>query len=372
MRQYISHIVFCSVALGMMLGISFAHAAGKIVSGCSVGAVNISTEGSEHYAWSDVIGWIDFLYSGNPNVEVSTQELMGCANSDAVGLISLNCRSTPNNDICSTSSYKVSNQNDGSLAGWAWNDTIGWISFCGNATESSTLTGGNWRCPSALTYQVFIDSTGDFHGWAWSDVVGWISFNCFNTGTCADVDYKVHTEWTSTTPPPSNTKLLSSVFNACAGNETYCQRWGAMLTLLWQGSVSGGQVKFQIASSRCFNGAPDPFPNTAIPGDRACNNDDPTITTQAQIDALNMWCEGDSCLNCSTSFAYQNDPQGTKSCFLGPDGFPYSYYITDPNTPILLTAAHHNDKRYVRYKVVLDRHAVPGPRVDDVIISWSR
>ncbi len=53
-----------------------------------------------------------------------------------------------------------------SLSGFAWSDTVGWISF------SNTSDG------SASVYSVKVDTvTGAFSGYAWSDNIGWISFN---------------------------------------------------------------------------------------------------------------------------------------------------------------------------------------------------
>ena len=55
------------------------------------------------------------------------------------------------------------------LAGFAWSDNIGWISFsCANDNT----------CDGVRNYAVKISaSTGNFSGWAWSDNIGWISFN---------------------------------------------------------------------------------------------------------------------------------------------------------------------------------------------------
>lgn len=67
------------------------------------------------------------------------------------------------------------------MSGWAWSDTIGWISF-------NSLNDG-----SAYDYGVNVaggdpDSeeplTGDMSGYAWSDNIGWISFNCAIGGEC--------------------------------------------------------------------------------------------------------------------------------------------------------------------------------------------
>jgi len=82
---------------------------------------------------------------------------------------------------------------DGGLLGYAWAETIGWVSFSslncdpdGNLTSNDGLPG----CPvypSDVTvpyfYQTKIDpTTGHLSGYAWSENVGWISFNYTNTG----------------------------------------------------------------------------------------------------------------------------------------------------------------------------------------------
>jgi len=54
------------------------------------------------------------------------------------------------------------------VSGWAWSETIGWISF--NCTDRGV-------CPSS-NYGVNIDSaTGNFSGYAWSENIGWINFS---------------------------------------------------------------------------------------------------------------------------------------------------------------------------------------------------
>jgi hypothetical protein len=59
------------------------------------------------------------------------------------------------------------------VSGWAWSETIGWISF--NCTNTGTCGISN--------YGVSVDSaTGDFSGYAWSENIGWISFNRADTG----------------------------------------------------------------------------------------------------------------------------------------------------------------------------------------------
>ena len=178
------------------------------------------------YAWNDVIGWIDFYQTGNVNVNAT--QLTGYATS-SVGYIALDCATSPNGDICATSNFKVSNDGNGNLTGWAYNDAIGWISF-----DSGTAT-------SSYPYQVTINnSAGDFSGWAWNDVVGWISFNCSDTNICATSNYKVKTSWASS---PLTAELTSSIFDSGVSTGV------AVNTIMWQGSQpTGTRVKFQIAS----------------------------------------------------------------------------------------------------------------------------
>ena len=52
------------------------------------------------------------------------------------------------------------------VSGWAWSETIGWISF------NNTPGGGS------INYGVNIEpATGNFSGYAWSENIGWISFS---------------------------------------------------------------------------------------------------------------------------------------------------------------------------------------------------
>ena len=259
-------------------------------------ATNISVTTAEHYAWNDVIGWVDFYQTGNVNVYANRLE--GYATS-SVGYIALNCNSTPNGDVCSTSNFSVQNDSNGNLTGWGWNDSIGWVSF-----DSATAT-------SSYTYQVTVNgTTGDFTGWAWNDVAGWISFNCSNTTTCGTSDYKVKTSWAAAS---LSGNLSSSIFDTGVASGT------AINTVMWQGSKpSGTNVKFQVASD-----------STSTPA---------------------SWN------------------------YFGPDGSNTTYYTpTDAGIPVQINLAHHNNKRYFRYKVFLESNAAQtlSPRVDDVIINYS-
>ncbi len=159
-----------------------------------------SIDSTYRYAWADSIGWIDFGYSAG-NVTVGETQLTGYAYNDDVLQIALDCATTPIGNICeSQSNFKVNrNSTTGDLSGWAWNDNIGWISFCGNASGGSTWDGSKWVCPASPTYQVKVNpTTGAFTGWAWNDYVGWISVNCADPDLCDSSDYRVNTALTAT------------------------------------------------------------------------------------------------------------------------------------------------------------------------------
>jgi len=61
------------------------------------------------------------------------------------------------------------------VSGWAWSETIGWISFSCQNPEA----------PSSVDFGVDVyQQTGDFQGYAWSENIGWISFNSGDTSFC--------------------------------------------------------------------------------------------------------------------------------------------------------------------------------------------
>ncbi|MDF1498113.1 MAG: hypothetical protein P1P85_02005 [Patescibacteria group bacterium] len=63
--------------------------------------------------------------------------------------------------------------------------------------------------------------------------------------------------------------------------------------------------------------------------------------------------------------------------FIGPDCTPITNYETNPNTPIEIQCFNeHNNKRYFRYKITLCSNNCVGnglnnPTVTDVIVNWS-
>ena len=150
------------------------------------GPENLGIASTDHYAWNDQIGWIDFAYpGGNIQAPAGAGDFTGLAYVLSDGhWISLNCLST---DSCSTVNYKVSSDAYGNLSGWAWDEEYGWISF--NCSNDDSCTNSNYKV-------TMNPNTGEFDGYAYSENIGWISFNCDTggdnqTNICSTSNYKV-------------------------------------------------------------------------------------------------------------------------------------------------------------------------------------
>ncbi len=283
-------------AILVMGAIFFSHPA--------LAATNV--DAADFYAWNTTTGWIDH-YSTN-TVVVTTSKIEGYASS-TTGEVSFDCATTSGGNICATSTYAVANDGVGNLSGYAWNDSIGWISFyCGDPGV----------CASS-NYQVTIDGSRYFNGYAWNDIAGWISYNCANDSSCGTSDYKVRSAWAFS---PVIGELISSTF------DTQIAGGAAMNSILWRGTQpSNTLVRFQIASSNCSNGA----------------TNDPT---------------------CSTGTWSYIGTDGTVSTYYNPGA---------SDTPVEINRSHHNNKRYFRYKAYLqsDDAQTVAPTVTDIIINWS-
>lgn len=200
-------------------------------------ATNINSGTASHWAWNDLIGWINFY--NTLTVNVNSPSLTGYASSSASD-ISLDCHTTSAGNVCGSSNYQVKNDGLGNLSSWAWNDQYGWISFCGGL--------GTGDCPGSTRYEVLINpTTGDFSNYAWNDVIGWISFNCTDPGVCGTSQYKVNTSWTAT----STSGYLDS-----ATYDTGVVSGAQLNSVLWHGNLpgSGALVQFQFATSNSSSG----------------------------------------------------------------------------------------------------------------------
>lgn len=224
-------------------------------------ATNINSSSSQHFAWNDEIGWIDFYSTGN--VTVTSEQLTGYATS-SVGAIALDCATSPSGNC--TYNYKVSNDGNGDLSGWAWNDEIGWISFYWGNASANPAASTTALCQGYGGYCGVSISSGAFQGWAWNDVVGWIDFNCSNTSICGTYNFSVDTSWV---PQAATGTLVSQVFDTGESS-------GAQLnSITWKGSAPAGtSVGFLIAVSNSSSGpwnfvgsgGSSSTPYTGVPG----------------------------------------------------------------------------------------------------------
>lgn len=327
----------------ILCGLAIFIAAAFLTLNAAEAATNIAADNPPaylHWAWSDVVGWIDF-YSTD-SVNVTTTELQGYSRYSAEGdgaapwqYISLNCASGPSGSSCAPISYKVSNTGSGELSGWAWSDAVGWISFSCENEGTSGCAGRD--------YGVSVVNSSDYpgqaelQGFAWNDIAGWISFNCSNPhvgnpdGICGTVDYKVLTGWSI---EPMEGEVISSTFDTGEADGA------AYNYILWKGVTNSGDVRFQFATSNCGNGATNP----------------PA---------------------CDQNVGWGGDKTSGDGAFLGPSGTsaPDDLYSgSGPDVPIpLKNRATHTNKRYFRYRVVLysDITRALSPRIDGVIVNWS-
>ena len=76
---------------------------------------------------------------------------------------------------------------------------------------------------------------------------------------------------------------------------------------------------------------------------------------------------------CTTSIGWGGSKTSGDGAFVGSDGSSSTFYVpTGPGSSYALPVGHHNNKRYFRYKIELDKSASStSPVVDDVILNWS-
>ena len=309
LRFKIQDIVIVLITLTSVIGFVYhiyAHPSGT----------NIDTQTAGYkWAWNDTIGWVNMHDSHT--IVVSGDKITGWATS-SVGEILFDCATTPGGNICGNPPFVTNNDQAGHLSGWAWNDAIGWISWCGNTTTPSTwsTTTARWVCPQPTTYRAHIDPSGNnvdsfFFDYGWNDAVGWFDFNCANKGICnppTGSDFKVQTGAGS---KPSSAVIVSNVYDI--GSTT-----GIFNTVTWKGSQPGGtKVQFQFATATTTAGTP--------------------------------WADSN-----------------------------YGTWITvAANVPRVLTkdeiGVEVEGRRYMRYKVSLesDTWQTASPRIDDILINWS-
>lgn len=110
-----------------------------------------------NHAWGENIGWVDFSPEED-SIEIGENILSGWIRIENLGWVHLgggNPRNGCRYSNLDAGDYGVNNDGKGSLSGWAWGETFGWICFDG----------------------VSIDEDGEFSGYAFSRNVGYILLN---------------------------------------------------------------------------------------------------------------------------------------------------------------------------------------------------
>lgn len=140
------------------------------------------------YAWSDIIGWINFNPAfGGVFYDNTVGQLSGYAWSNNIGWVyfgpdksNISASTAPNDP----KQWAKTNLATGIVNGWAKTYRAILDKTDANAEDGQTL--GGWegwiKMDHGMSNPVSIDfATGDFHGWAWSSdtagIIGWISFN---------------------------------------------------------------------------------------------------------------------------------------------------------------------------------------------------
>lgn len=183
----------------------------------------------EKWGWNNIMGWLDMKATDTVMVGTTVQ---GYASS-SLGDISFDCATMRTAPGCTDPDFKTVKDANGLLSGWAWNDTVGWISMSGTTTD-------------AQVYQARVAPYGDgirsyLRGWAWNDAVGWLDFDCLETGSCAANDYKTETSADAALASPS-AQFVSKLFDL--GTSA-----GVLNTVAWKGAEpAGSTVDFQIAT----------------------------------------------------------------------------------------------------------------------------
>lgn len=147
------------------------------------------------YAWNENLGWIDF---NGVTYDSASGELQGVAdiveitNIGQDGAIHMQGQCLP---ACGP--YGVTMDVNGSIAGLAWNEEIGWVEFktlysrvWNDSAKTPSVQGWAWNenigwiqmrsqaVPPSGDFGVHIDElTGTVSNYAWSEGIGWIDFN---------------------------------------------------------------------------------------------------------------------------------------------------------------------------------------------------
>ncbi len=205
--------VIVAIIFAFSFGIAYA-ATGTIESGnhtaqlCETTDCTVSSTSSINFGYFANVSAED---KSHMNVVVHDSYLSGYVWGQAFGYISLDCANEKKNSntglweagVCTDGNthYKVANDGNGVLSGWAWGDTAGWVNFNSEVNcdldsngFKDTACGGDNATSPVNNFKVTINSSGEFTGYAWTQNFGYIKFDC-SLGS----NFCVKTDWRKTT-----------------------------------------------------------------------------------------------------------------------------------------------------------------------------
>ncbi len=184
------------------------------------------------------IGWVDFNPKGL-GVYINETELLGYAWNQYLGKIRMNCKISGdmNNDglieindeyICDVNDFAVKNSKRGELSGKAWlQDFGGYLYFNDQSYICDKFPAQCGFIPPSINVeklQVNIMNDGGFAGYAWNDSIGWVDFNRYETisGDNAMINFFAVGEWIPDPNPPvaSPENTQNYVFSAKRNQDT--------------------------------------------------------------------------------------------------------------------------------------------------------
>jgi len=172
----------------------------RVHASLTVGTIDINNYTAQICETSscDVSATSSLLFNNIPpslvSVTVSDTGLSGFIWSKSLGEIALNCVNFKSgcNNFNSRGNFKVVNNGEGVLSGFAWGENSGWINF------------GPFK--NSKTSQVVINDRGEWNGYAWAENFGWIKFDCSKANYCVKTDWRPKSTRTPFSPPEPQIK----------------------------------------------------------------------------------------------------------------------------------------------------------------------
>jgi len=259
------------------------------------------------FTFLSVFSPVTSLHAGTEN------NLAGFAWSDNIGWISFNCT---NDNSCGSVDYGVNQNPDGTLVGYAWSPSVGWIQFGnlsgfpsgggGTQAQNANINGNNlkgwakaigadgngwdgWISLSGSGYGVSL-SGASFVGYGWgSSVVGWVSFDAANGAG-------VHIT--------SSATLDAQAGGSSIANQTNVP-YGTVATLAWTvNNLAGGSCSLSKTSSG--GAAFTPVTNITSSG----SSSTPGLTSGPYTFGISCVSGGNTIASSNVSFTILPQPPG--------------------------------------------------------------